>query len=271
MITVLKKNYMLLGLMAILIIGLLLSLALFLVSFAKSSKLNRELSSKYEMISTFVERSKVPLSEESIKTLASDRDKLKEIYEGLKPLVEPYKIEGNIDPLYFKELLIQVQKKLRSETTAKNIILPNSLGFKEYETELSRPEEIPDLVNKLKILEDLVRMTVDAGVKTVTYINFDDFEDLKREKEQYKRRSHGRADPKASDGANELYAEVPVSLDVQCSVKELLELLYKMRASSHNFVISKVAITAGSVYPTTRGANQRMLDSKLRMHSVFVR
>jgi hypothetical protein len=202
--------------------------------------------------------------------LTSELDKLKEIYGGLEPLVAPTVSQKNIDPLYFKEMLIQTQRQLRNEARNKNIALPETLGFQEYELRLSEPGDLPELVNKLSILQELVYMAIGADVKNVTKIGFDDFDEEQSRRDRLRRRSRRKA-KSAGEDEDTAYKKVPINFTVNCSIKELLDILYKFRASSHNLVIHKLVVTSSGMTQTASGGNESMLEAKFQMHSIFMR
>ena len=80
-----RKGYSLSFVITILLALIIVLLAIvFFASMAKGTRLAREVASKHGEIDTYVKRSKMPISEESITSLTSERDSLKSAYEGFR-------------------------------------------------------------------------------------------------------------------------------------------------------------------------------------------
>jgi len=220
--------------------GCILSAVLFSKSLTKDSQLEEEISSKYKAINALVKKSKMPITEESVILLKDEHSKLNNIYARFKlaiasPLNEEIS-EKELDPLKFKEKLIQAQKKLREEAAGRNLSLPESLGFSKYETELSNPVEIPDLIKRLKILEELIYTIARANVDSLYEIDFT---------------NKGAKAASQIDAAKEsslkkgIYYDIPVSLKINCTSSELVQFLYKLRVSPFVFVVDDLDIEKG--------------------------
>jgi len=197
----------------------------------KDSQLEEEISSKYKVINALVKKSKMPITEESVILLKDEHSKLNNIYTRFKlaiasPLNEEIS-EKELDPLKFKEKLIQAQKKFREEAAGRNLSLPESLGFSKYETELSNPVEIPDLIKRLKILEELIYTIARANVDSLYEIGFT---------------NKGAKESSLKKG---IYYDIPVSLKINCTSSELVQFLYKLRVSPFVFVVDDLDIEKG--------------------------
>ena len=236
-------------------IYLLLSITLFFVWSAKHYRIKAEIASKYEVINGFAKRSKMPITKESVFFLTDEENKLKNIYSRLKlalasPLNEEIS-EEELEPLQFKERLIQIQKKLREDAKRHNLSLPESLGFTKYETELSEPFKIPDLIKRLKILEELIHAMTLSGIDSLDEIRFIN-EEVKKDKKVKAQRPKKKiakktqkealkTDVAAKEGPA-VYYDIPVSFKIGCTSSKLIGFLYKLRLSPFVFVIDDLDI-----------------------------
>jgi hypothetical protein len=197
----------------------LLAVTLF-ISIAKGSRLAREVAFKQSELDEYLKGRKAPISEESLASLAVERDKLKTAHEALKsafvsPLNEEI-LEEELDPLKFKENLIRAQKRFRED--AGGLVLPESLGFAKYETELCEPSDIPRLIWRLKVLKEVIDTAVDSKIESLDKIEFADAED------------------------GDSYFSIPLSFSMNCTAKELVNFLYRLRVSTFNFTVEHLNI-----------------------------
>lgn len=260
---ILKRNLLSLIIVALLLMTLLLSIALFSVSLAKNFRIKSEVASKCEAISEFTERNRMPIIEESIIFLTEKRDKLKNIYSRFKlalasPLEEEVPSE-ELDPLKFKERLIQTQKRLRKDAGKHNLSLPESLGFAKYETALSEPSEITDLIRRLKVLEELVYTMIFAGVGSLDEIRFAN--------KGVKKDVLPLLDTAAAEGGD-IYFDVPVSFRISCASLKLIDFLYRLKSSSFVFIIDDLDIDRTQTSSDKDEAAKRRLKASLSIRAI---
>lgn len=240
-----RRNILSIIIIISLAIVLLLSIMAFFLSLAKLRRIKGEIASKYEMINRLTEKSKMPLTKESLLFVTNEENKYKIIYNRFKlalesPLNERVRRE-ELDPLQFKERLIQTQKKLREDATMYNLLLPESLGFAKYEIELSKPSEIPDLIRRLRVLEELIYMITLSGVETLHEINFADKE-VKRK--------------------TDIYFHIPISFKIGCTSPSLTNFLYKLRLSPFNFIVDDMDIESAQARHD-RGNKETLTNERL--------
>lgn len=231
-----------------LLLILCLSIALFFISLNKNSKIASEIASKFDAINKFADKSKIPVTDESITFLTEERNKLKEIYNRFKialtsPLSETAAKE-KLDSLQFKEKLIQMQKRLYENAKSHNLLLPKSLGFAEYETELPKPSEIPNLIRRLRVLEELINTMTLSGIDFFYEINFTGI-DIQKSKEAKIQSQREEIEKKPQpDVAEEtpIYYDVSVSFKIGCTSAELIDFLYKLRLSPFVFIVDDLDV-----------------------------
>ncbi|MBL7071185.1 MAG: hypothetical protein ISS26_03310 [Candidatus Omnitrophica bacterium] len=269
-----KKNTFSLILMAVLLMVLLLSVAFLFVSLAKNIAVKAEVGAKCEEINKIAQKSDLPLSKESVAFLADEHTRLKNIYSRfLLALVSPLDEEINeedLDPLQFKERLIQTQKKLREDARINNLLLPASLGFAKYETELTDPTDIPGLIKRLKVLEEIVHLMSLSGLVTINEISFAE------ENENRSERNTGRGQKKQDEAKNPespaepkaVFSDVPVYLRIGCTNTELIKFLYKLRVSQFNFIVDDLDIQLDEENSGRGGLRSKMLNADLAVRAM---
>jgi hypothetical protein len=239
---VLKRNLVSFITVGIFIFALILSIVLFSVSLAKNIRIKADVYSKCGSIDRFVEESKMPLTEKSVAFLNNEQDRLKNLYSRFKlafssPLQEEIP-EEDLEPLRFKEKLIQAQKKLRYEAEQNNLLLPQSMGFAKYETELSEPSEIPDLLKRLKVIEELIQSMANSGIGSLDEINFAERE-IKGESP--------KSGAKTTDVEEaDIYYDIPISFKIECTSLELMDFLNGLESSPIIFIVDDLDIESGN-------------------------
>lgn len=249
----LKRNLSSIVVICVLTAALLFAAGLFIFFTLEDVKINKEIADKSRTIDGFVKKSKMPLTENSVSFLEDERNKLKGAYSRLKlaltsPLSEEIPPEY-IDPLYFKEKMIQTHKKLREDAKNFSLALPDSFGFAKYETQLSDPAEIPYLLNKLKVLEELIYLMTLTGVSSLDEMSFIG-EDTKKEA------------PSAHAGGPEkekIYEEIAVSFKITCTYSQLVDFLYRLKVSPFIFLVDDLDINkTKDVLDTDQAAESRL-------------
>lgn len=252
----LKRNLFSVTIIGILASALLFAVGLFVFFMLQDAKVGREIMTTSGTIDGFVKKSKMPLTENSVSFLEDERNKLKSAYSRLKlaftsPLSEEVPPEG-MDSLQFKERLIQTQKKLREDGKDFSLALPDSLGFTKYETELSDSAEIPHLLKRLKVLEELIYLMTLTGVASLDEISFIG-EDIKKEEAPVPLQPMPPM-PDIESGAEALpilplepkrakiYEEITVSFKITCTYSKLMDFLYRLKVSPFIFVIDDLDI-----------------------------
>lgn len=227
----LKKNVLSVVIICFLGIILILFITAFGLSLAKNADITEQISAKYDMIDKFVTKSRVPITKESVLFLIEERNRLKNVYSRFKlafmtPLTEEIP-EESIDPLQFKERLVQTQKKLRKDAERYDLTLPGSLGFTKYETELSDASEIPALIRRLRVLEELISHMGFSGIDSLNELSF-----------------IGELVKKEEDSAKVvgLAFDIPVSFKINCTASELVDFLYKLRVSHFTLIVEDIDI-----------------------------
>ena len=280
-----KKKIVSLIVIIFLSIVLILSMALFLISLNKSYRIQAEITSKCQEINSFTERIKLPLTKDSVRFLEDKQNDLKNIYSRFKlafasPLSEEIS-EEELDPLQFKERLIQLQKKLREDANMHNLTLPSSLGFAKYETELSEASEIPDLIRRLKLLEELVYKMIDSKVYSLDGIDFPAVEKKERrpapptQPRRTANRRTGFVRPAVTHAAvkaeeeEDIYFEIPVLLKIECTNSRLVSLLYQLRVSPFVFVVDDLDVVQAQAEEGELMAEKR-LEANLVIRAIAV-
>ena len=227
----LKKNVLSVVIICFLGIILVLFITAFGLSLAKNADITEQISKKYSDINKYVDRSKMPITEKSVLFLIEERNRLKNVYSRFKlafitPLTEEIP-EESIDPLQFKERLVQTQKKLRKDAEGYDLVLPESLGFTKYETELSDASEIPALIRRLRVLEELIFHMGLSGIDSLSELSFIG-ELVKKEEDSVK--------------VVGLSFDIPVSFKINCVASELVDFLYKLRVSHFTLIVEDIDI-----------------------------
>ena len=250
---ILKRNLFSVVVIGILAAALVFAIGLFVFFMLQDAKIGKEIMTTSGTIDGFVKKSKMPLTENSVSFLEDERNKLKSAYSRLKlaltsPLSEEVPPES-MDSLQFKEKLIQTQKKLREEAKDFSLGLPDSLGFTKYETELSDSMEIPYLIKRLKVLEELIYLMTLTGVVSLDEISFIG-EDVKKEE------AHAQVMPPMPNAGNiaealplppepgktKIYEEIAVSFKITCTYSKLMDFLYRLKVSPFIFVVDDLDI-----------------------------
>ncbi len=267
--------------------------AVFGLAMVKGMKTAKEITAMNSAIDTFTKRSKMPLTEESILFLTDERNKLKSVRGRLKlalasPLAEDVPAE-NVDPLQFKERLIQVQKKLKEEAKESSLSLPELLGFSKYETELLERGEILVLRKRLAVLEELVYLMTLSRVVSLDEISFmgedlaketapakpaeDAFRARDRITTDFKKNAPVPADSAAGKGArNENFCdEIRVSFKITCAYSSLIEFLYKMRVSSFIFIVDDLDVTKAKDTLDKDEAAESMIQANFLVKAEIIR
>ncbi len=229
-----RRNAFSILVIVILTVILVAFVVLFMLALSRNTYLASEITSKCRIINEYVQKTEMPLSEESIALLTEELNRLKSVYQRFKlALHSPLygkEAENQLDPLQFKERLIQTQKRLGKEATAHGMALPSSLGFTRYETELSKPEEIPNLLQRLKILEELISAMLSSKIETLHNISFKTAPVPKLQKKKRSKKTFPYT------------REIPFSLTIGCSHENLVQFLYNMRLSSYVFTVGDLDI-----------------------------
>jgi len=260
------------------------SIAMFFVFLARSSEISSRIESECRRIDDYSDKNKVPFSEETVEFLKRERETLEDINTRFKsaletPLGEEVRPE-DLDPLKFKEKLVQTQKKLRKDAEARGLKLPSSLGFAKYETELSAPSEIPELMRRLKILEEITDIVISSGAGSLAKINFAENSSLsdKAKSARDPKKTSRRAPriktapaPKAAEKKPEtFYENIFFSFEIKCTGSKLMDLLYLMRASRYIFVVEDLDIKSAKDALDSDEAAERMLSAALSARAVIV-
>lgn len=235
-----KRNLLSILIIISLAIAIFTSVAILFTFLLKHFSTKSEIAFKCELINKLTEKGDMPLTKESLIFVTDEENKLKNIYSRFKlalesPMNEEI-AEEELDPLQFKERLIQIQKKLREDAAMYNLTLPESLGLAEYETELSKPSEIPDLIMRLRVLEEVIYTITLSGIDSLHEIHFVVEEDAKEEEA--------------------IYFDLPVSFEVGCTSSKLINLLYKLRLSAFNLIIDDLDIKSAQA-PSSKGDDKK--------------
>ena len=289
-----KRNLVSFIIIGFLGIALFSFIMLFFFTLARNERIDAEIASKYEIINNYAEKTKMPLSKESIALLADEQNRLKSIYARFKlaftsPLNEDMPDEDT-DPLQFKERLIQIQKKLREDANSANLTLPDSLGFTKYETELSEPSEIPNLIKRLKVLDELVYIMTSTGVDSLDELSFAGENAIKSGKKGRTRKDKAKSEKRTAlsslpvpaekirgevDGQEngeaaekEIYFDIPVFLRIDCTVSELVNFLYSLRLSPFVFIVEDMDIEKINKAGKAEDLAEAKLKASLRVKAI---
>lgn len=245
------RNLLSILIIVLLVIAVLSSITILFAFAVKHFNVESEIASKCEMINKLTEKSRIPLTKESLIFITDEQNKLESLYGRFKlalesPLNEEA-AEAELDPLQFKERLIQTQKKLREDAAMCKLALPESLGFTKYETELSKPSEIPVLIMRLKVIEEIIYVITLAGIESLHEISFADEEAKKRET---------------------AYLNLPVSFKIGCTSSELVTFLYRLRLSPFNFIVDDFDIKSAQAAAGKETAADKKLAASLSIRAI---
>jgi len=271
-----KKNIALIASFTGLAAVLLISVIFFVISMIKNAKLNGEFSSKCRMIDSFVKQSKMPVTEESIENLKVELKRLDEAYKTLRPFMRSPLTKNRavkkLDPLRFKERLIQTQKKLRAQALKNNLIIGGTLGFSRYETELPSQDQIPELYNRLEILEELLTIFTHTGIESLERIEFENIpksgpDDKKKAASRKKRRS-GPGTP-YEEQKPEFYSQIPIYVVINCTTAQAIDILYQMRVSPCLFEVKEMDLLGKEVKEGPReGIAEKILTARIILQAI---
>lgn len=244
-----KRNTFSIVIISMLAVIIILSIAFFISLLVKNFAIRKELNSADKILNDLVKQSKYPLTKEAVIFLADEHNRLKNIYSRYRMALEsPLNEEvskAEIEPLQFKERLIQTQKKLREDANLHKLTLPESLGFSEYETKLIELSEIPSLIKKLKVLEEIIYIAWSSGVDNVYEVNFNPGEKNKSGAGLTQAGKSKKGIVPELDLAKkekDVYFDIPVFLRLGCSSQKLLNFLYRLRLSQFNFAVDNLAM-----------------------------
>ncbi len=264
----LKKSTLSYIAIGILSLSLLLSALLCVLAVMRSAKLGHKISAQCERISRFARTTKMPIVQDSIDFLDAERERLKNLHGRFSlALASPLSdtpSEESLEPLMFKERLVQIQKKLRQDATQAGMALPDSLGFSEYETRLSEKDEIPGLLKRLKVLEEVIYLAADSGINAIGEVDFPmpdtQGKDKKKAPGTVKKRVRSspipslpgpmdrgpaRHDETAGNVTdNDVFGQIPFETTFRANSPEMMTFLYKLRRSPYNVVITDFSIVA---------------------------
>jgi hypothetical protein len=281
--------------------GLFFSIVVFFLALAKHSRITAEISSKCETINKYAKKSKMPITKESVLALMDEQGKLKNVYSRFKlaftsPLNEETS-EEELDPLQFKERLIQIQKKLREDAERYNLSVPDSLGFTKYERELSKPSEIPRLIMQLKVLEELIYIMTLSNIDSLQEINFITPTEIKKDTKprRHHRRKHikkrveaefsgdgkeilelHKGTPSSEQAIEEagqktyIYFDVPVTFSIICASSELIDFLYKLRVSPFIFVVDDLDVAKTEANLNKDIENRKSLEANFVVRAIVL-
>lgn len=262
----LKRNLISFIIIIFLSMTLLLSITLFFMSLAKNSRIKAEIASKCDGIKKIAEKSKMPISKESLLFLGDEQNKLKNAYSRFKlalgSSLSEEVAEEESDPLQFKERLIQTQKKLRKDADEHNLLLPESLGFAKYETKLSEPFEIPDLIRRLKVIEELIYIMTLTGIDSLDEIHFAE--------KGAKKKALPLLDI-AVKGKKDIYFDIPVSFKIGCTSSKLIDLLYKLRLSQFIFIVDDLDMERAQAGYDKEVAVEERLKTSLSIRAIVLK
>ncbi len=220
------------------------------------------------MENAYTEKSKMSLSKKSIELLTEERNKLKGLYSrfelALRSPLDEEASAADLDSLQFKEKLIQIQKKLREDANMYDLRLPESLGFSKYETELSDSSEIPHLIKRLNVLEELIYIMAIADIESLDKIEFAEKEDDKKASKKTApkevREIAGRnvsqlnlpggmqiirgteGEIVTQEDKASTYSDIPISFVMNCTSSTLVSFLHKLGLSPLIFVVEDMDI-----------------------------
>lgn len=249
-----KRSIIYVTIITILVGCLFIFIAGFFTALRKNAQITADLASKCKMIASLAEKSKMPITKESEIFLIDEQKKLKNLYGRFRlaltsPLGEKPSAD-ELDSLKFKERLIQTQKGLREEARRHNLSLPKSLGFAKYETELSKPHEIPYLIKQLKTLEELINTMISSNIDSLYEINF---AEAVAKKDKRLEVQDGEAaelnigetpQPGVISKENSFFYDIQASFKIGCTSNKLIDFLYKLRISPYFFIVDDMDIEA---------------------------
>ncbi len=275
----LKRNLFSISVISVLALLVIFFAALFILFVFKDIRIEKDRAAKCKSINKFIKTSKMPLMEDSISILEGEKNKLKSVYSRLKlaltsPLTEEISPES-MDPLQFKEKLIRTQKKLREEAKDFSLVLPESIGFAKYEAELSLPSEIPLLLRRLRVMDELIYLMTLTGISSIDDINFIE-ETVKKEKSAVPAPNiKGKKPPPIPYNSKEehkpaIYDEIIISFKVTCTYSELIDFLYKLKSSPFIFIVDDLDIAKTKDILDVDEAAESMLQAEFLVKAEII-
>ena len=214
------------------------------VLLGKRQAARKEVYSKKEQLSGYRDRS--DLDGSGITRLEKQRDGLKKEYDKyalrfLPELPRPEKNAGN--SAGFKDLLFEKEEFLKNLAKSKGVKFSGSLGFQEFERKVLHEDEIPLLLRKLDMAEELAMNTILAGV---------DIENIEA------------ADPvELKAGEETAFLSVPFRMNLTLSTKKLAGLLRGFSKARHQTMITKMDVLSGSGAKAEAGVSE---ETQLRIN-----
>jgi Tfp pilus assembly protein PilO len=129
---------------------------------------------------------------------------------------------------YFKKILDRKRTELLKESSRRNIEIPEDLGFGE---ELPPDAEAPDLLTFLFVKDQLIRIGLESGIRSITAV--DHFELVKTGPEKN----------------NMFINEYPVRIEFQGELKSVMNILYRLRSKNRFLILRNLEITSDNEGP----------------------
>ena len=175
-----------------------------------------------------------------LKTICEETEKILITPQARMPLPEELPAAG----VEFKKILSNTKRNISREAQNANLLIPSSIGFAEYNDRIPEKEELPDLMRKLRIAEELITLMRRAGVSALTDITF-----LTPVDKDFPGRGAG------------CYREFPVKVSLRATQKSLAQFMDKVRVSDYLFVVNRTEITkSDTATEKSIGANLEILD-----------
>jgi hypothetical protein len=137
--------------------------------------------------------------------------------------------KNTIEPLKFKEKIFEKQKELRKKAYANQLELKEdaiSLGFREYETKIPTEEEVPNLTKELDIIQEAINLMCLSHIETLSSVEFLVYKDETLETER----------------GNISYRVFPLKIATTSSLKNLVDLLFRISTSEYIFVAEELNV-----------------------------
>jgi len=135
-----------------------------------------------------------------------------------------------IEPLKFKEKIFEKQKEMRKKVYSNQLELKEeaiSFGFREYETKIPTEAEVPDLTKELDIIEEIVDLMCLSHIETLASVEF-----LANKNDELK-----------TTRGNMKYRVFPLKVSTISSIKNLVDLLFRISNSDYIFITEELNVT----------------------------
>lgn len=169
-----KKFRATLMILAFLCLGCLISIIFIITTFSLNAHLGQKIQSLEKKLKENIELYGA-IPDVAVERLKLNKLKLEEKYIDFAEIFLANSMQDKlipITPLSFKQKLFDVQDKIKDKAKNLKIVLPESLGFKEYEIDVPQQEKTPFLFKELLLAEEMVNLLLESQVFEIKNVEF---------------------------------------------------------------------------------------------------